>query len=125
MATQTNPVNWFEIPTSDLNRAKSFYESILGVELALNEMGPLKMAWFPMQHDSPGSTGTLIQAEGYTPSHDGALVYFHVDNIEATLAKVTENGGEVMMPKMSIGEHGFVARFQDSEGNRVALHADN
>lgn len=31
-------------------------------------------------------------------------------------------GGKVTTPKTSIGEHGFVARFQDSEGNIVALH---
>ncbi|MDH5232653.1 MAG: VOC family protein [Gammaproteobacteria bacterium] len=123
--TQTNPVNWFEIPTSDLNRAKDFYEAILGFDLTPSEMGPLKMAWFPMLAESSGSTGSLVQAEGYTPSHAGSMVYFHVDNIEATLAKVTDNGGEVLMPKMSIGEFGFVSHFQDSEGNRVALHADS
>jgi len=123
MTTQTNPVNWFEIPATDLSRAKNFYEAVLGFDLALNEMGPLKMAWFPIQADSSGSTGTLVQAEGYTPSHDGSLVYFQVDDIEATLAKVAENGGVQLRPKMSIGEYGFVAHFQDSEGNRVALHA--
>jgi len=30
----------------------------------------------------------------------------------------------VLLPKMSIGEYGFIAHFQDSEGNRVALHAE-
>lgn len=124
MTTQNNPVNWFEIPTTDITRAKSFYETVLGVDLALNEMGPMKMAWFPMNPESFGSTGTLVQAEGYTPSHDGSLVYFRVDDIEGTLEKVANNGGKVLRPKMSIGEYGFVGHFQDSEGNRVALHAD-
>ena len=118
-----NPVNWFEIPAADIARAKSFYESALETELALNEMGPAKMAWFPMDPEAPGATGTLMQHEQYTPSYQGTLVYFSVDDIEATLARVEAAGGKTLNPKTSIGEYGFVAHFEDSEGNRVALHS--
>ena len=67
MSLQPNPVVWFEIPVSDLARAKTFYESAFGVELAENEMGPAKMAWFPMEMGASGATGTLIKAEGPHP----------------------------------------------------------
>ena len=33
MTDQTNPVNWFEIPENDLERAKQFYETVLGLQL--------------------------------------------------------------------------------------------
>lgn len=66
---------------------------------------------------------TLIKGEGYTPSFDGSMVYFSVDDIEATLAKIDSNGGKTLMEKTGIGEHGFIAHFEDSEGNRVSLHA--
>ncbi len=82
MSDQTNPVNWFEIPVNDLERAKQFYETVFGLQLSLNEMGPMKMAWFPMTQGSPGATGTLIKSEGYTPSHAGTLIYFTVTDIE-------------------------------------------
>lgn len=118
-----NAINWFEIPAADLNRAKSFYENVLGYELTLNEMGPLKMAMFPMEQGGTGSTGTLIQAESYVPSHQGSMVYFSVEDIDETLGKVNENGGKTLNPKMGIGEYGFVAHFEDCEGNRVALHS--
>jgi len=117
----SNPVNWFEIPVADLDRAKAFYESALGFELTINEMGPLKMAWFPM---TQGATGTLVKADGYTPSKAGSLVYFHVDSIEQTLKSIGDQGGKTLMPKMPIGEYGHIAHFEDSEGNRVALHQD-
>ena len=123
MSTQMNPVNWFEIPTNDLNRAKAFYEHVFDIELNLNEMGPLKMAWFPMAQDAPGATGTLIQSAEYTPSYEGTLVYFSVEDIEGTLKKVEEKGGKILNPKQSIGDYGFVAHFEDCEGNRVALHS--
>lgn len=121
--SKPNPVNWFEIPAADLARAKQFYESALDTQLALNEMGPLKMAWFPMDPDAAGATGTLVQHESYTPSHQGSLVYFSVADIEATLAKIEAAGGKTLNPKQSIGEYGFVAHFEDTEGNRVALHS--
>ena len=82
-----NAINWFEIPAADLNRAKSFYENVLGYELTLNEMGPLKMAMFPMEQGGSGSTATLIQAESYVPSHQGSMVSFSVEDIESSLAR--------------------------------------
>lgn len=123
MTTPMNPVNWFEIPANDLDRATAFYEYVLGVKLTLQDFGPLKMAWFPMTEDAPGATGTLIKADAYTPSHAGTMVYFSVDDIEAVLHRVNERGGIVLNPKTSIGEFGFVAHFEDCEGNRIALHS--
>jgi uncharacterized protein len=122
MEAQINPVNWFEIPVENMDRAKEFYEYVFNCELALNEMGPALMAWFPMVQDGPGATGSLIKADGYTPSVAGSLVYFSVEDIDATLKRVEEKGGKTLNPKMSIGEHGFFGNFVDSEGNRVALH---
>jgi len=123
MALKPNPVNWFEIPAKDISRATKFYQNIFGVELQLNEMANTKMAWFPMAQNSPGAGGTLIKGDGYKPSTSGTLVYFSVDDIESTLKKITAEGGKTLEPKSSIGEHGFIALFEDSEGNRIGLHS--
>lgn len=119
-----NPVNWFEIPVTDLQRAKAFYEAVLGYELSLQEMGPMKMAWFPAERGAPFATGSLVQAESYTPSRAGSIVYFSTPSIERALEAVEGAGGAIINGKTPIGEFGFVAHFEDSEGNRVALHAD-
>ena len=118
-----NLVNWFEIPATDLERAKAFYEAVFGVELSVQEMGPLRMAWFPMIEGGAGASGTLVQADAYSPSHAGSMVYFSVDDIEATLERAAAHGGKVLHPKMSIGEYGFVGHFEDCEGNRLGLHS--
>ena len=122
MPSHANPVNWFEIPVHDIVKAKKFYETVFGIELTESEMGPNKMAWFPMEMGAAGAAGTLMQGDGYKPSHDGSLVYLHVDKIDPTLEAINQAGGKTLMPRMSIGEHGFIAHFQDTEGNRVALH---
>jgi uncharacterized protein len=118
-----NPVNWFEIPATDLARAKAFYEHVLGVTLSHMEMGPAAMEMFEFDPEKAGSSGALIVADGYTPSHEGSVVYFSVDDIEGTLAKVESKGGKTLQEKMGIGEHGFIGLFQDTEGNRLGLHS--
>lgn len=124
MALNVNPVNWFEIPAEDLNRAKTFYENIFGIEMEINNMGNLKMAWFPFKQDGTGATGTLMEAESYVPSYSGPLVYFSVTDIPEILDNVRKNGGKVLTEKMSIGEFGFVGHFEDCEGNRIGLHSN-
>jgi uncharacterized protein len=119
-----NPVAWFEIPVNDLDKAKGFYEHVFGLTLSPMDMEKAKMAFFPMSdQQQPGATGALMKADGYVPSHSGTVVYFHVPDIEGTLKKVGEKGGKTLLPKMSIGQYGFIAHFEDSEGNRVALHS--
>ena len=123
MAKHYNLVGWFEIPTTDLNRAKRFYEAVLDVELTPATVEQVEMAWFPLVEDGIGASGALIKSEGYTPSHAGTLIYFTAPDIEGTLARVNANGGKTLTPKTSIGEYGFIAHFEDSEGNRLALHS--
>lgn len=122
MSSVQNPVNWFEIPATDIERAKTFYTASLGFAFEAMEMGPAKMAMFPMDTQGFGAGGSLTQAEHYTPSHTGTLIYFPVPDINATLGKIGDAGGKTLAPKMSIGEHGQIAMFEDSEGNRVGLH---
>ena len=118
-----NLVNWFEIPVEDMGRAMAFYEAVFGVELTFNPTGNVEMALFPMEQEIPGANGSLVKAEFYIPSHSGTLVYFSVKDIESTLELINSHGGRTLMGKAGIGEYGFIAHFEDCEGNRVALHS--
>ncbi|MEI2780707.1 MAG: VOC family protein [Candidatus Competibacter sp.] len=124
MSAEFNPVGWFEIPVLDLPRATAFYEQVLGLQLEPHEMGAFQMAWFPMKEGAYGAMGCLVLGESYVPSHAGSVVYFSVQDIESVLARATEQGGKVLLPKTSIGEYGFIAHLEDSEGNRVAIHSN-
>ena len=89
MTTITHAVNWFEIPVTDMARAKAFYEKVFGIDLMPMQMGPAAMAMFPFVQGGPHAAGCLIKTEGYTPSHAGTVVYFTVTDIEGTLAKAS------------------------------------
>jgi predicted enzyme related to lactoylglutathione lyase len=117
-------INWFEIPVKDIEKAKTFYEAILGTELGLMEMMGAKMAFLPADFEAGGVGGCLIQGEGYEPSEKGALVYLNGgDDLSIPLARVEQAGGTIILPKTDINPHGFMAHFIDTEGNRVAFHS--
>ena len=123
MANKMNTVVWFEIPVKDLDRAKAFYAHVLDVKFTDNEMGPMKMAFFPMTEGLSGATGALIKAAGRSPSKNGVVLYFYVKDIPAALDKIKAKGGKVLTTKTAIGEWGFMTTFTDSEGNTLALHS--
>lgn len=118
-----NPVGWFEIPVTDMARASQFYASVFDFEMSPGQVNEYDMTFFPMQSDLPGAAGALIAGYPYTPSNTGTVVYFPVIDIEATLAKIEQHGGKTILQKKSIGPHGFIAWFSDTEGNTVALHS--
>ena len=122
-----NMVAWFEIPVSDMDRAKQFYEEVFQVEINIVDFGGLLMGWFPDRgQEAYGATGTLIKQESYIPSEEGTLVYFHSDDVQNELDRVEAAGGRIYQPKTEISpEHGCMGVFIDSEGNRVALHSNS
>ena len=117
-----NALNWFEIPASDIERATKFYNAIFAIEMApFDAMEGFQMVMFPAED---GVGGGIVQGEGYTPSAEGSLVYLNGgDDLSDVLGRVEAAGGQVVLPKTSIGENGFMAYFKDSEGNRVGLHS--
>lgn len=123
MATANNPVVWFEIPVSDMPRAKAFYEQVFAVHLEEQPMGSTQMAFFSMSNETYGATGALTLGKDYTPSHSGVLIYFTTPDIDATLASGEATGGKILTAKTGIGEYGFIGVMQDSEGNRIGLHS--
>lgn len=117
-----NPVVYFEIPVSDLERAIAFYQAVFMVEFERAVVDNNEMAFFPMDEQSGGISGALVKGEVYIPTINGVIVYFRTENIEETLERAIKLGCEVLYPKTSVGKLGFVAEFKDSEGNRIALY---
>jgi uncharacterized protein len=118
-----NPVNWFEIPVVDMTRAKLFYERVFDLQISMNQMGQLEMGFIPMDDNAYGAAGSLVKGEGYIPSHTGVLVYFGVPDMESVMERIKQNGGRILLTRTSIGEYGFIAHFEDTEGNKIALHS--
>ena len=120
-----NAINWFEIPVKDFDRAKTFYEAVFETKMdtmTMEEMG-MTMAFFPADWEN-GIGGGIAFGPGYEPTDKGSLIYLNGgDDLDAPLSRVEKAGGKVILPKTSLGQHGFMGQFIDTEGNRVAFHS--
>ncbi len=120
----SNPVAYFEIPVRDLDRAQAFYERVLDVVLERQIVDGYEMALFPWIEGAAGATGALATGDVYLPSRSGALVYFTVTDIEATVHRGQAEGAAILYPIKSVPA-GRVAELEDTEGNRMALFQPN
>ncbi|MFF0740454.1 VOC family protein [Streptomyces sp. NPDC004111] len=127
VASEENTLVWVELHTADPAAAVTFYAGVFG--------------WRSADMDMPGmtyrvlSTGEGDQEEGsfggVAPQGEGAgggsasvprwVPYFHVADVDATVAAAERSGGAVMMPAEDVPEVGRIAWASDPAGAVFAL----
>ena len=121
-----NAIDWFEIPVSDFDRAKKFYETIFNITLTPMRAGATgpRLALFPFD-PAKAVSGALAHGNGYKPTWDGTKVYLNGGkDLGLVLARVEPAGGSVAVPKTQISpQFGYMGAFIDTEGNWVGLHS--
>jgi predicted enzyme related to lactoylglutathione lyase len=131
LSAETNVITWFEIPVVDTTRAKKFYETILDIEMRTQFMKETneELTFFPakqgvIQATSGRVSGALVKSQRANPSTDGITVYLNAyPTIQTVIDKIEYAGGKVLVPKTKILA-GYISQFIDTEGNKVALHAE-
>ena len=112
---------WIEIPVTDIERAKSFYEAVLQTEIQVLDLGVFKMGLLP------GGLLALCQhPQAYFPTDtQGILLYLDGGpDLAPILGRVAEAGGQVLRDKTQISpEQGYMALLKDTEGNRIGLRS--
>jgi predicted enzyme related to lactoylglutathione lyase len=114
-------VGQISMRASDIARATAFYRDTLGIPFLFDVPG---MAFF----DLAGVRLMLGKPEAPEHDHPGSVLYFDVPDIEAAHAElrrrgVTFDGEPHLIAKMP--DHDlFMAFFEDSEGNLLALMSE-
>ena len=120
---KANPVGWFEIYVQDMQRAKAFYEAVLGGALQNLESPGIEMWAFPMHDTETGASGALVKMDGCPSGGNSTVVYFSCTDCAVEASRVAGSGGQVFKEKFSIGPYGFIALVVDTEGNMIGLHS--
>jgi hypothetical protein len=118
-------VNWFEIYTSDFERAKAFYTKIFKCKLTdipVNSEKHSQMEYATFSGEG-GVSGALVKLDVAKPGIGGTLVYFDSEEINTELSRVEAAGGKIIRPKQDIGDYGFIALIEDTEGNMIGLRS--
>jgi predicted enzyme related to lactoylglutathione lyase len=119
-----NTFDWVEIRTRDTKKAAKFYEHLFGWEVVRRETADGSDYWIFDTGDEPRVENIRRGAMWLRPDANlGVVVYVVVEDIETVLHKVTELGGEVVLPKTSQGS-AFRSYVADPDGNLFGLWQD-
>jgi predicted enzyme related to lactoylglutathione lyase len=105
----------FEIVGKDQKGLQSFWSDLLGWKLNTDNPGGYGLS-------DPEQTGIVVGIGGTPDGSAGHVTgYVRVADINTVLARVTELGGSVIMPKFSPDGVAQLALVADSEGHVVGL----
>lgn len=119
-----NRVVHFEIQADNVERAKDFYQKVLGwkiEQMMTKEQGGMDYWGITTGETNPGINGGLYQR----PASDEKFYLYdctvQVPDLDKAMAAVKENGGVITKEKMEIPHVGWFAGAKDTEGNRFGL----
>ncbi|MBC8163793.1 MAG: VOC family protein, partial [Roseiflexaceae bacterium] len=110
---------WVEIPVRNLERAAAFYQAVFQFQpTEIGDDGTRRTT--TLVNTSPeGHAGiSLDQTANFEPGNHGPLVYMDAgEDLTNHLQRVEAAGGSIVEAKTSMGDAGYYATFEDTEGN--------
>ena len=116
---KVNEIAFSTYPVLDMDRARAFYEGVLGLKVTMNQDMGESGHW--IEYDIGAGTLGLGRYEGWRPTSDGCTVGLEVDDFDAAIAKVKAAG---ITFKMGPFETPIchMAIVLDPEGNALCIH---
>ena len=111
---------WNEVMTPDIPRATQFYADVLGMG---SETTPMGEGTYTVLTNAKGRQigGAMNPPMEGVPPHWN--VYFHVEDVDATVAKAVELGGQVVAPALEVAGVGRMAGLAHPQGAMFNLMA--
>ena len=120
---------YFEIPADDVDRAKRFYNSLLGWKIEPTKMAMPDLESIQYQEIVTGEPneaapmGSLNTGGMYKRMMNETIrSYVMVDDIDEKIAMVEKLGGKIVLPKTELESVGQFAVIEDTEGNAIGLY---
>ena len=110
-----NVVCHFEIPADDVESLEKFYNGLFGWTF---EPMPGPMEYHIIKTPAEDMGGGIMKRQN--PQH-GPVNYISVESIDQSLAKATESGAEIIMPKTPVPGMGWFAVLFDPQKNPFGL----
>ncbi len=108
---------WIELMTTDNEAAKEFYTKLFGWQTEEYPAEGMKYSIVKIGDDPVGGIMSMpAECQGMPPCWS---VYVTVDDVDATAAQVTENGGKILRPPADIPNIGRFCVLQDPQGGVI------
>jgi predicted enzyme related to lactoylglutathione lyase len=115
----TGSVVWNELLTKDTGAAGSFYSGLLGWSADKSPMSNMDYTIFKNGETQAGGMFAIDPSWGPVPAN--WMVYFAVENCDATCEQIKSLGGKVMMGPQEVPTVGRFATCVDSQGGAFAI----
>lgn len=114
-------VAYAAVAVTDQERALTFYTDVVGLELRGDVLAPEGLRFITV--GVPGQEFSLVLWPGTsaTIAEGTASITFEVDDIAARFESLTSHGVDFQPAHVQEFPWGWVARFTDPDGNRLAL----
>jgi hypothetical protein len=116
MANRHGDFVWYELLTTDPDAAASFYGSVIGWQASDSGQAGMDYRQFSMDGVHVGGMMALPPGAAAMGMRPGWLGYIGVDDVDASVAKITAAGGTVHMPARDIPGVGRFAMLADPQG---------
>jgi len=114
----------FEIQADDVERAKKFYESVLGWKInkymKKEDLGMMDY-WMIETGEGPGINGGMYERKIADEKHYLYDCTVDVKDLDSAIEAVKANGGTITKEKVEMKGIGWFAGAKDTEGNRFGL----
>jgi uncharacterized protein len=113
---------WYELLTPDITAAKAFYSKVVGWNIVDSGMPGSPYWFFNVTDEDSGMeipVGGMMQLDDHMKAGGAVPVllgYISVDDVDASLEKLTAAGGSVMMPAADVPGAGRIAMVTDPQG---------
>lgn len=113
-------VGWFDLTVDDADGLRDFYQEVIGWSASPLSMGDYNDYVMSTADGTPVSG--VCHAKGQNAGLPAQwLMYVNVDDIEASTAAVTQNGGSLITPIKHAKGHGSYCVIRDPAGAVLAL----
>ena len=110
------PIVYLELGATNVVRAAIFYMRVFDWQFS----DPNQTTYSTFSSGDSGIGGGIYRTD--TIKTGGGMVpYIYVEDIEASCARVVEEGGRIVVAKSDIPGTGWFAHFKDLDGNLLGL----
>ena len=117
---------WVDLAAHDAAGVRGFYQQLFGWTTKDEDtQGGPPYAQFLLNGKPVGGLGQMpdeMTSQGIPPIWSS---YINVDDIQETVGKATELGGQVTMPVMEVFDYGWMTFIQDPTGGHIGLWQKN
>ena len=118
---QVGKIGWIDMTVDDADGIRDFYKAVVGWGSESVSMGDYSDYSMTMPAGDDAVAGICHARGSNADLPSGWLIYIIVEDIEASAAACTENGGEVIIPIKALAGGRFCV-FRDPAGSTAALY---